>query len=97
VTNRQIFFYAVFAVCCIAGNVFHYRAKFFLRAQRFPVSFFTDHWKDLRHLKQVAESGADPLRQMEAHRLRSRIIGWYTVSALAFAVVAIEQIFRIFP
>ena len=95
-TTTQVILFVGFALCSIVANVFWYRAKFFLRARGFPVSFFTHHWQDLDHLSQLIESETDPVERARVQRLRSGIMGFLVASLALFGVFFASHLVRMY-
>lgn len=83
--------FTIAAFCVLCTNALWYRAKFLLRGRGFPVSFFSDHLQDLRHLSQLAESETDLVRRAEIRRLRAAILGFLVASLIFFACFALAS------
>ena len=89
-TQETVF--AVVVFCVLGTNILWYRAKFMLRGRGFPVSFFSEHLQDLRHLSELADSETDPVRRAEIRRLRAALYGFLAASLIAFGCFAFASL-----
>ncbi|MEX1098396.1 MAG: hypothetical protein WED34_20290 [Planctomycetales bacterium] len=74
------------AIACIVFlNVAWYRAKFFLRARGYRVSYFTRHWDDVRNLRHLIATTNSRDELGKANSLLLQIYGGFA----AFFLVAL--------